>query len=270
MHPAPDLDAYMARLGYGRPAAPTLPVLRELAVRHVQSIPFESLDPFLGLPVSLALPDIEHKLVRSRRGGYCYEHNRLFGAVLRAIGFDVTDLSARVLWGRAEDEPSPRTHMLLAVRLDGQQWIVDVGFGGQSPTGPLRLQADTPQATPHGPYRLLAQGRGWRLQSHVGEEWRTLYRFDLEPEYLIDYEIFSYYLSTHPQSYFVANVIAARATQQGRLALQNRDFRRYGLDGSTEQRTLKNAAEILSVLQDEFLIQVPHTSDRNRLLDALP
>jgi len=266
-----DLPAYLSRIGLpAAPAAPTRAALQALVLHHVQAIAFENLNPFAGLPVSLAPEDVQRKLVQDRRGGYCYEHNQLFGAALRALGFRVDDLSARVLWNRPDDAITPRSHMLLAVHLDEGPCVVDVGFGGQTPTGVLRLQADTPQDTPHGPFRLRHDAGDWRLQSRVQGDWRTLYRFDLQPAYPVDYEVSNYYLSTHPASHFVTSLVAARPTPQGRLALLNRDFTVYRLDGTSTRRRLATTAEIRAVLQGEFGLALPDAPALDRRLDALP
>jgi len=266
-----DLAAYLSRIGQpAAPAAPTRDALQTLVLHHVQAIPFENLNPFAGLPVSLELDDIQRKLVAGRRGGYCYEHNLLFGAVLRILGFQVDDLSARVLWNRPDDAITPRSHMLLAVHLDEGPCVVDVGFGGQTPTGVLRLQPDGVQDTPHGPCRLLQDAGTWRLQSGVRGDWRTLYRFDLQRAYQVDYEVSNYYLSTHPASHFVAELVAARPTPQGRLALRNRDYTVYRLDGSSISRRLDSTAEIRAVLQQEFGLALPGAPALDDRLDALP
>jgi len=266
-----DLPAYLSRIGLpAAPATATHQALQALVLHHVQAIPFENLNPFAGLPVSLAPQDVQRKLVRERRGGYCYEHNQLFGAVLRRLGFRVDDLSARVLWGQPDGAITPRSHMLLAVHLDEGPSIVDVGFGGQTPTGVLRLQADTPQDTPHGPYRLCRDAGSWRLQSRVQNDWRTLYRFDLQPAYPVDYDVSNYYLSTHPASHFVTNLVAARPTPHGRLALLNRDYTEYRLDGTSTKRRLVGTAEIRAVLQGEFGLALPDAPALDRRLDALP
>ncbi|MBO1112401.1 arylamine N-acetyltransferase family protein [Bordetella petrii] len=266
-----DLPAYFARIGLpGAPAAPARDALQALVLHHTQAIPFENLNPFAGLPVSLELADVQRKLVRGQRGGYCYEHNLLFGAVLRSLGLPVDDLSARVLWNRPDDAITPRSHMLLAVRLDDEPCIVDVGFGGSTPTGVLRLQAGVAQNTPHGLFRLLRDADTWRLQSSMQGEWRSLYRFDLQPAYRVDYEVSNYYLSTHPDSHFVTRLVAARPTPRGRLALINRDYTEYGLDGSATRRQLVGTAEIRAVLHDAFGLALPDTPALNRRLDALP
>lgn len=265
-----DLDAYLKRIGHAPVVAPTLPALRTMAAAHVAAIAFENLDPFLGVPVDLDLQAIQRKLVAGGRGGYCFEHNLLFGAALRAIGFEVTNLAARVLWGRPDDAITARSHMLLRVDLDGRARIVDIGFGGMTLTGVLELEADVTQATPHEPFRLVRMDDDWMMQARVRDSWKTLYRFDLQPQYPIDYRATNYYLSTHPESHFVSGLSVARAAPGRRLALRNREFAVHAAGGGTERRTLADAAQIRDVLRDEFLIRVPDHPQLDRRLDALP
>lgn len=265
-----NLDSYLTRISYTDATTATLACLRRLALHHAQSIAFENLSPFLGLPVSLDLADVERKLVRDGRGGYCFEQNLLFGQALRCIGFDVVDLAARVLWTQPDDAHTARTHMLLAVDLGGDRHIVDVGFGGQTLTGVLSLRAGTPQATPHGDFRLLRDGDQWRMQSRIAHEWRSLYRFDLSPQYAVDYEICNYYLSTSPRSHFTQNLIAARPTPTARLALRNRDYAVYTLDGGETRRRLETSAEIVRVLDEDFGIALTNIPQLAARLDGLP
>ena len=133
-----DLKAYLQRIGHDAPVAPDLSTLRALAVAHVAAIPFENLSPLLGEAVELTPEAVERKLVQAHRGGYCFEQNLLFAEALRAVGFEVSGLIARVLWKRAEDTITPHTHMLLRIELAGESWLADVGFSGQTLTGALR------------------------------------------------------------------------------------------------------------------------------------
>ena len=132
-----DLDSYFARIGHDGPRAPTLETLRELQRKHPLAIPFENLDTLSGTPVRLDLESLERKLVRGRRGGYCFEQNLLLKHVLTRLGFDVVALAARVVWERPAGEPRPRSHMVLLVSLGGRRYLCDVGFGGLTPTGPI-------------------------------------------------------------------------------------------------------------------------------------
>ncbi|MGH8117148.1 MAG: arylamine N-acetyltransferase family protein [Rhodanobacteraceae bacterium] len=266
-----DLDAYLARIALEAPVATDLSSLRALIAAHLAAIPFENLDPFLGVPVALDPAAVQRKLVDAHRGGYCYEQNRLFGDALRALGFAVTDLAARVLWGRSDDAVTAPTHMLLAIELAGSTWIADVGFGGPTPTGPLQLLPDVAQATPHGAYRVLKRDDGdWQLQAGADGAWRTLYRFDLHPQFPIDYRASNYWMSTHPDSPFVGTLVAARAVPGRRLALRNREFTLRAADGATSRRILEDPGTIRSVLETEFLIQLPACADLDARLAGLP
>ena len=236
-----DLDGYLRRIGYDGARQSTLAVLRGVQYRHALSITFENLDPLLRRPVPLDLPSLERKIVHDRRGGYCFEHNLLFRHALDALGFRVAGLAGRVLWNVPEGAELPRTHMLLRVQIDGESHIADVGFGGQTLTGPLRLHAGSEQATPHEPYRLIEAGGGFMVQSLTGDSWRSLYRFDPQEQRPADYEMANWYVSTHPQSRFLNNLIVALPAPDRRHALFNREFAVHHLGGPTERRLLADA-----------------------------
>ena len=148
-----DLAAYLDRVGYRGPVAPTLEVLRALHRLHPAAIAFENLDPFLGRPVELDIESLQRKIVEGGRGGYCFEQNLLFMEALGAIGFPVSGLGARVLWRQPDDAITPRGHMLLRIELDGRIWVADVGFGGLTQTAPLLLEPGLEQQTPHETFR---------------------------------------------------------------------------------------------------------------------
>lgn len=251
-----DLSAYFARIGYEGPRTPTLDTLRALQRLHTQAIPFENLNPLLGLPVRLDLQSLQQKLVRSPRGGYCFEHNTLFGAALRSLGFRVTGLAGRVVWNQPHNMTPPRSHMVLRVELEDGSYLADVGFG-MSPTGPLRLTPDIEQRTPHEPFRLLQDREQYTLQCELKGEWTAFYRFELHPQEPIDYEVANHYVSTWPSSHFVNSLIAARATPEGRYGLRNNRLSIHRLGGASEQRVLTNAAEVSAALRDLFGTAVP-------------
>lgn len=252
-----DLDAYLRRIGYEGPRTATLDVLRELHALHPDAIAFENLDPFMGKAVNVDAASIQAKLVGSRRGGYCYEHNLLFMHALRALGFEVSGLAARVLWGRPDDALTPRSHMLLRVVIDGETWIADVGFGGLTQTAPLRLEAGTMQSTPHERFRFVSKDGYFHSQGEVDGEWRTLYRFDMAENYEGDYAVSSYYLSTNPASHFVTGLSAARAQPGRRLALRGNSFAVHTTGKPTERREIATASELTDLLESRFSIEVP-------------
>ncbi|HKZ09322.1 MAG TPA: arylamine N-acetyltransferase [Rhodanobacteraceae bacterium] len=266
-----DLHAYLERIAVRTAVAPDLQTLRVITAAHVAAIPFENLDPFLGISPALDIASVQRKLVHDHRGGYCFEHNRLLSDALRAIGFKVTDLAARVLWGQPEDAITARTHMLLRVEADGKSWLADAGFGGNTPTGPLQFVPDIEQATPHESLRLIRRdANDWRLQLFVADAWQTLYRFDLQPQFPADYRVSNYWTSANPDSHFVTGLTAARAPAGRRLTLRNRQFAEHITGGGTTKRTLATAAEIRAVLQDEFLIRLPENPKLDERWDRLP
>ncbi len=261
-----DVSAYFERIGYAGRAAPDLDTLRAVQRCHAQTIPFENLNPFVGWPVRLDPASLQQKLVHDGRGGYCYEHNLLFSHVLRALGFDVTWLAARVTMGLPESAVGGRTHMLLLVALDGAPYIVDVGFGGLTLTAPLRLQTDVEQATPHEPFRLLEARDEFIVQAKIAGEWRALYRFGLQTQLLPDYEMCNWYLSNHPESRFVVNLVAARPDADRRHALRNNELAVHHLDGRTEKRMLHSVEELRQALEGVFRVRLPDAPDLHAAL----
>lgn len=267
-----DLDAYCARIGFHGARTPSLETLAGIHRRHTAVIAFENLDPFLGRPVHLDMASLQRKIVQGGRGGWCFEQNLLFGRALREIGFEVTDLAARVL-SNATNDVRPRSHMLLLVKVHGKRYVADVGFGGQTLTCPLRLETDVEQVTPHEPFRLLhaAQMRDtFEMQSFIGGNWRPLYRFDLQEQFLSDYEVTNWYLSNHPQSPFVNALVAARADRDCRYALRNRDLAVHYADGATVRRTIQGAAELRDALEDLFLLTVRELAELDAAFERLP
>lgn len=263
-----DLPRYLARIGWtGDRPRPTLQDLRALVARHTAAIPFENINPLLGVRVSLDVADIERKLVIDGRGGYCFEQNRLFATALEAIGFELTTLIARVLWTRDEDAITTRSHMLLKVETPQGPHLADVGFGGLTLTGTLALAEDIEQPTPHEPFRLVRRADGdWRMQARVQGEWKTLYRFDLQPQHAIDYEAPNHYAATFPLSHFTDTLIVARTLPGMRLALRNGDFSIHRTGGQSEKRTLAGADDICRVLAEDFGIRLPEGDALQRRL----
>jgi N-hydroxyarylamine O-acetyltransferase len=259
-----DLDAYFDRIGYDGPWEPTLEVLREVHRLHVSAIPFENLDPLMGEPVSLKLADLEAKLVRAGRGGYCYEQNTLLWSVLAALGFQVQGLAARVRWGVPDDAPvRPRSHMALLVRLPEGDHVADVGFGGMTMSGPLALDPGAAQETPHERFRLTEAGGGYDLEAELAPgQWRALYRFDLSPHLPADYEPLNWFAATHPMSPFPKLLMAARAAPDRRLALSNTRFTVRKAGQPPEERTLQTRDELAEVLTQDFGLTLPSGFER--------
>jgi N-hydroxyarylamine O-acetyltransferase len=259
-----DPARYLARLGFDAPPPPTLETLRALQLRHTSAFAFETIDTLLRRPVPVDLPTLERKLLHDGRGGYCYELNRLFLALLQHLGFEARPLAARVIEG---DVPLARTHLMLRVVVDGAAHVADVGFGGMVPTAPLRLHAAGVQATPHETYRLVAAGDGHLLQAEVLGQWRDLYTFDLQPQLDADLEMGSWYVSTHPGSSFLGQLRVARTEGPGvRRTLRNGSFAIHRLGAASERRELRDADAVLQLLREAFGLRVPRDA---ALRDAL-
>lgn len=265
-----DLVAYLHHLGYHGSRAPTVALLAELALRHPGAIAFENIDAFIGRRPSLDLREVQRKLVAGGRGGWCFEQNLLFGEALRGLGFDVTDLAGRVLWGRPPDAVTPRTHRLLRVRLDGRDWLVDAGFGGHTLTGVLDLHSEDEQATPHEPFRLRRlAGEERLLESLVAGQWQPLCRFDLQPQLPVDFEAANFQLSRDPASFFTQTLVVSRVDADGRAVLRGNVLSRYGREGMGERRTLGSAGEILDLLAGTFGLNTDGLSDLPARVEAL-
>src|SRR5580658_6998663 len=177
------LAGYLKRIGYDGTVRADFTTLAAIHAAHVDAIPFEGLDPFLGRPVKLDLAGLQEKILSNRRGGYCFEQNTLLKAALEAIGFSVTGLAGRVRWMSPPDSPlGPRTHMMLKVDLADGAYLVDVGFGACLLDAPLQLKADVEQVTSMGTYRLTPSDGLLSLSAKRGTGWRTLYVFDLQPQ----------------------------------------------------------------------------------------
>ena len=258
-----DVIAYFNRISYTGPTEPTFDVLTALVAAHNRSIPFENLDPLMGVPVADLGPDaLFGKLVCSRRGGYCYEHNGVMAYVLSELGFGVDVLGGRVVWMNSSGTLPAQTHEALAVTVPGVEcrFLVDVGFGGQTLSSPIRLETGTVQQTRHEPYRLREHVDGLMLESEIRGTWEPLYMFTLRPQPLIDRVVGSWYVSTYPESHFVTGLTAALVTDDGRWNLRGRNLAIHS-GGSTERVRFNTAAEVLDALTGRFGIDLVGLGD---------
>ncbi len=248
-----DADAYLRRVGYEGPLEPTAVVLDRLHLAHATHIPFENVDAFLGRPVRLGLDHLQAKLVRSRRGGYCFEQNTLFAAVLEAVGFRVTRLAARVRYGATR--VLPRAHMLLKVEVGDGAWLADVGFGGGGPLRPVPLVDGATARQFLCNFRLARDDGQWVLRSLRGGAWSDLYAFTEEPQLPVDFEVTNFFTSTHPQSIFVQALTAQRTTPDACYVLRNWDLTVERGDTSST-REIHDDAELIDLLRGTFEIEL--------------
>jgi N-hydroxyarylamine O-acetyltransferase len=249
-----DIDAYLERIDYRGSRAPTAETLRALQVAHLSAVPFENLSIHIGEPIVLDDAALFAKIVEKRRGGFCYECNGLFAALLRALGFEVQMLSAEVpnaegVFGPAFD------HMTLMVSL-AERWLVDVGFG-DSFREPLRLDERGDQLQRDRAYRIVADDPFLTLmQRNEDEEWQAQYRFTLQPYEYVDYGEMCRYHQTSPESHFTRGRICSLATEAGRVTLS--DMRLItSRHGAKEERTLTSQEEYAAALWEHFGVLLP-------------
>ncbi len=183
------------------------------------------------------------KLVHGRRGGYCQEHNALFHDMLAELGFTVDALGGRVI-RMAPGRPAAMTHRLTLVHLPEGVFIADVGFGGQSPTAPLRLAPGLEQVTSHGTYRVIREGGLFEFQMQSGHAWSPMYRFNLERQARVDFEVANWFTSTHPDALFTRNLVASRVVGQTRTSVLNASVTTRSAQGTLQQRTLADAQDL--------------------------
>jgi N-hydroxyarylamine O-acetyltransferase len=255
-----DVDAYFRRIGYAGPREPTLALLTALLTAlqraHTGTIPFENLNILLGRPIDVDVPALQDKLVTQRRGGYCFEHNMLFAAVLTTLGFDLRRLMGRVRMGH--DEYWARTHLVLLVTVDGQEWLVDTGFGGNGLREPIQFTENETEQDG----RLLSLIRHddpqWLLRVRRTDGWFDLYGFDEFPQHPIDVVVGNHYTSTSPRSPFTRRFVVERAQDGTCRTLAGRTMILTGPDGSTTEYPVP-LDDLGTVLATEYGIDLSPT-----------
>jgi len=255
----PNIDAYFERIGFSGSIAPTLETLSQLHQLHPAAIAYENLDPLMGVPVRLGLANLQQKLVFDRRGGYSFEQNGLFAAVLSDLDYGVKLHGARVLLGLPEGEEPSVGHMVLTVEAAGITYLCDVGFGGMTPTAPLRLRNGVEQQTPLEPYRLTETDGVWLLEMQRGEAWVALYDFTLEELPEAQITVLSDVADSSPL--FNGRLLAARVERNRRLALNDLTLDIRAPGAPDERRVLTSVAELREVLSGLMEIELP-SSDR--------
>jgi N-hydroxyarylamine O-acetyltransferase len=262
-----DLGAYLRRIGHrGAPPRADFETLAALVALHRSAIAFENIGALAGRVPGLDIATLQARLVGQRRGGWCFEQNHLLRAVLEQLGFDVVGLEGRVRVGAVtEADVTPRTHMALRVALDGRHWLVDVGFGGLTPAGPLAFCDAQVQVRRGQSYRLVPTAPGerrhvghWALQGVTDGRWHDFYHLHAEPANAVDYAVSNWYTATWPEAMLRRNLVVSRPLPDGtRVALLNERLTvRRGGDGPPERRFLARRAEFVDALADLFDLRV--------------
>ncbi|MEM7585411.1 MAG: arylamine N-acetyltransferase [Acidobacteriota bacterium] len=244
------VESYCQRLQIRQPTSPTLETLWELHLAHLRSIPFENLDIHLGVEISLCPEAMFDKLITRRRGGFCYELNGAFAALLHSLGFEVSLLEARVI---SEGRPLvPFDHLCLQVDLD-EPWLCDVGFGDSFQL-PLRLHRGVDQSDPNGTYRIDPSPQPEWLELIGGSQ--PQYRFSLEPRRLEDFEACCHHHQTSPESHFTRGTICSLLTAEGgRVSIRNRKLIETQA-GERQEREISRDDELRDLYRERFGIEL--------------
>jgi N-hydroxyarylamine O-acetyltransferase len=247
---------YLDRLAYAGPREPSAATLHGLHEAHMLAVPFENLDIGLGRTIALDLDALFDKIVRRRRGGFCYELNGLFAELLGALGFDVTRLSARVY---NDGQPGPEfDHLALLVRSpDASLWLADVGFGDCFVRPLPFAEGEHTHAERQRTYRLTATGDEWQLAERRGAgPWELVYGFTRQPRQLTDFAAMCHWQQTAPESHFTQRRVCSRATPTGRVTLRERALIITHGDERVEH-ALPDDNAVAAALREHFGIEAP-------------
>ncbi|MCX6545302.1 MAG: arylamine N-acetyltransferase [Acidobacteria bacterium] len=248
-----DLARYLRRIGVAADPRPDVPTLGVLHRAHLTGIPFENLDIQMGKTISLDANDLQEKMVRQRRGGYCFEQNTLLVHALRAVGFECHTCEARVRQN-ASGVLRARTHMVLKVVCAGRTWLADVGFGSDGIIDPVAIDGSSSEQYGR-VYRIVNEDRTWVLQVERSGDWDDLYAILPVPVFPVDFVVANWFTSTHPESRFVETLMAQRTALDARYVLHNLVFSVHRGD-QVERREISRA-ELVPLLHDVFAIDVP-------------
>lgn len=248
-----DVQAYLKRIEYRGPLSCDQETLRQIHLAHLLHVPFENLSIQAHEPIVLDDASLFEKIVTRRRGGFCYELNGLFAALLRELGFEVAMLSAQV----ANDEGEfsrDFDHMTLMVGIKQERWLADVGFG-DSFIEPLPLETERENRQREKRYRIVSQNDRMLLEQAKDSEWKPQYRFSLVAYQYSAYLEMCQYHQASPDSHFTRQRICSRLTEGGRISLSDMRFI-VTEDGRREERLLTNQDEYSRILREHFGIMM--------------
>jgi N-hydroxyarylamine O-acetyltransferase len=247
-----DADRCLERIGYRGSTEPTLYTLRSLQMAFLRKVPFENLDIHLGRKIELSSESIYEKIVSRRRGGFCYECNILFFDLLKALGFQVEYLSARMVKGTAAGPEYD--HMVLLVTLE-QDYLVDVG-NGQSCREPLQTNGTNSASSEGYTYTVGTHGKDHALYyQQSNAEWMPRFLFTLKPRERAEFSGMCHYHQTSPDSVFTQHRLLTIATAEGRLTLTDM-LLSITKEEELQERMLSSETEYSKTLKQYFGIEI--------------
>ena len=250
-----DLEAYFERINYTGSTNPTEDTLKEVHICHTLYVPFENLDVFYGKPPLLDENSLFNKIVKNRRGGYCFEMNGIFSIALKNMGFKVTNLLARVTIDGINF--TSKTHQVLLVETENKKWLADVGFGNDGIITPLLLFEDTDQKQFAHVYRIIKEPRfdGYLLQKKADDAYNSMYAFTLDECYPEDFVMSNHYTATFPASFFTMMRMCTMPTKEGRITLTDTHFKVIE-NGTGSENEIKNEEDFTGYLKQYFKLDL--------------
>ncbi len=246
------LQDYLARVGVPPPVAPNLETLRRLHLAHREAFLFENITIQVGGSIRLGLSDLERKFLDEGRGGYCFEHNTLFAAALREIGFAPATLLGRVR--RGPPERWCRTHMVLRIE-NLEPWLADVGFGGLGLLEPIPLRDGATSLQDGLEYTLRREQGLWILSIRDSAGTTDLYEFTDDPQTPWDVEVANHFTSTHPESMFRRTITIQRTRRDERLILRHDTLTRVR-DGRSIDEPIE-PGRLRAIAREHFNVALP-------------
>ena len=259
------ISDYLNRIGLSAAPTPTREALQNLQDHHMRHVPFENLDVLLGRPLNL-LPDaLFNKIVTRRRGGYCFELNSLYAYLLAEIGFDPVPMMARV-WLREPSDTPPRTHLVNRVKIDGEDWISDVGFGGRAARVPLKIADGYEVDDGDGPSRIIEDAVfGYRVQRFQEKKWSDQYTVETAPAHMSDILAGNHWTENHPSSHFRHGIGVGLFTPEGRTSFYGGILTHRGREVKTQ--SVNGIADVTELLEQRFGLNLNMTKEERARLE---
>lgn len=249
-----DLKEYLNRIGYEGEPKLDLETFKKLHRCQVFSVPFENFDVYINGKVEIEKQAVLDKLIKHGRGGYCYELNGAFHDLLTAIGFKVKYLASRPMMGYTELRP--KTHMMLMVELEGEQYLADVGFTCLNIIEPIKIEPGVIHHQYGQCFRIIAEDeRGFIFQSKAGNDWVSSYSFDLAQQQYIDFKLANFFNSNSSESICTNMIIAGIYSAEGRIRLLNNKFE-IRLESRNEDIVIENKDHLSRLLAEFFMINL--------------
>ena len=256
---------YLSRIGLTTLPSPTADGLRRLQDHHMRHVPFENLDVLLGRPLDLTAAALFNKIVSRNRGGYCFELNTLYAALLSEVGFNPVPMLARV-WLRDPVETPTRSHLVNRVIIEGEDWISDVGFGGRAARVPLKIEDGYEVDDGDGRIRIIKDAEfGYRISRLQDGAWSDQYTVETQAAYRNDILSGNYWTECNPDSHFRQGIGVGLFTPEGRASFYGGVLTYRGKE--TSSQAISGLSTTLDVLHAEFDLSLNLTPEEQVRLE---